>query len=78
MVLMRDLIEQISITLLTAFELTFGIVAAVTLTFTLGQPVFVESTLRWFYEWSPPWRSNGSTSSLISLLEIKRPVSSNL
>jgi hypothetical protein len=77
MMLMRDLIEQISIKLLIA--LTYlGIVAAVTLTFTLGQPVFVESTLRWFYESSPLWRSNGSTSSLISLLEIKRPLSSNL
>jgi hypothetical protein len=78
MVLMRDLIEQISITLLIALELTLGIVAAVTLTFTLGQPVFVDSTLRWFYESSPLWRSNGSTSSLISLLEIERPLSSNL
>jgi hypothetical protein len=33
--------------------------------------------LRWFYESSPLWRSTNSPSSLISLLEIKRPLTLN-
>jgi hypothetical protein len=34
-------------------------------------------SLRWFYESSPFWRSTDSASSLISLLEIKRPLTPN-
>jgi hypothetical protein len=59
---------------LIAFELPIIVVAAV-VACPLPWANSVHSyRLRWFYESSPFWRSNDSPSSLISLLEIKRPL----
>jgi hypothetical protein len=63
-----------SLTLLIAWYIPIGVVAAI-VACPLPWANSVHSyRLRWFYELSPVWRSNVPLSSLISLLEINRPL----